>query len=85
MPLVLALAATGPGLVNVVTGTGSAWLLPAMVDAALGIMGLVECTLADHRTRGAGFAHGLRRVGLVQAGRRLSYSPSPSLRAASSR
>jgi low temperature requirement protein LtrA len=46
MPLVLALAATGPGLVNVVTGKGSSWLLPAAVGATLVIMGLMERTLA---------------------------------------
>jgi len=46
MPLVLALAATGPGLVNVVTGKGSSWLLPAATGATLVIMGLMERTLA---------------------------------------
>jgi len=45
MPLVLALAATGPALVNVVTGTGAFWLLPSAVGAALFIMGLMELTL----------------------------------------
>jgi low temperature requirement protein LtrA len=45
MPLVLALAATGPGLLNVVTGKGAFWLLPAVVGAALIIMGLMALTL----------------------------------------
>jgi len=46
MPLVLALAATGPGLVNLVTHKGASWLLPAAVGAALAVMGLMERTLA---------------------------------------
>jgi low temperature requirement protein LtrA len=46
MALVLTLAATGPGLVNVVTGNGATWLLPAAVGAALLVMGLLEPTLA---------------------------------------
>jgi low temperature requirement protein LtrA len=44
-PMVLSIAAAGPGILAVISGHGASWLLSAAVSGALSTMGLVELTL----------------------------------------